>query len=127
MLKSLYCFLTVKIVSTSRSPSPTAHMNWAAKPKHSVLVTENIFCQPFISSILNNWRASEASETLSGVTQLKIGDICLFYVWTYVRHRVFVFAWWSTPSPCPTKQKHIINWLCLTYLILCGCSYGLQT
>ncbi len=25
-----------------------------------------------------NWRASEASETLSGVTQLKIGDICLY-------------------------------------------------
>ncbi len=24
------------------------------------------------------WRASEASETLSGVTQLKIGDACLF-------------------------------------------------
>ena len=25
----------------------------------------------------NNWRASRASETLSGVTQLKIRDICL--------------------------------------------------
>ncbi len=25
-----------------------------------------------------HWRASGASETLSGVTQLKIGDICLF-------------------------------------------------
>ncbi len=37
----------------------------------------------------NNWRASVASETLTGVTQLKIGDVCLFiciYVWTYVRH-----------------------------------------
>ncbi len=26
----------------------------------------------------NSWRASEASETLSGVTQLKIGDVCLY-------------------------------------------------
>ncbi len=25
-----------------------------------------------------NWRASVASETLTGVTQLKIGDVCLF-------------------------------------------------
>ncbi len=24
------------------------------------------------------WRVSEASETLSGVTQLKIGDVCLY-------------------------------------------------
>ncbi len=37
------------------------------------------------------WRASVASETLTGVTQLKIGDVCLFvciYVWTYVCHFV---------------------------------------
>ncbi len=27
---------------------------------------------------INNWRASEASETLSGVTQLRIGDFCLY-------------------------------------------------
>ncbi len=31
-----------------------------------------------------SWRVSGASETLSGVTQLKIGDVSLFiYVWTY--------------------------------------------
>ncbi len=39
----------------------------------------------------NNWRASVASETLTGVTQSKIGDVCLFiyiYVWTYVCHFV---------------------------------------
>ncbi len=41
------------------------------------------------------WRASVASETLTGVTQSKIGDVCLFiylficiYVWTYVCHFV---------------------------------------
>ncbi len=37
------------------------------------------------------WRASVASETLTGVTQLKVGDVCLFiciYVWTYVCHFV---------------------------------------
>ncbi len=43
----------------------------------------------------DNWRASVASETLTGVTQSKIGDVCLFiylficiYVWTYVCHFV---------------------------------------
>ncbi len=57
-----------------------------------------------ICLLASKWRASEtvlgvdnaksgiillASETLTGVTQLKIGDVCLFiciYVWTYVRH-----------------------------------------
>ncbi len=27
------------------------------------------------------WRASVASETLTGVTQSKIGDVCLFIYW----------------------------------------------
>ncbi len=39
----------------------------------------------------DNWRASVASETLTGVTQSKIGDVCLFiylYIWTYVCHFV---------------------------------------
>ncbi len=31
--------------------------------------------------ILNYRRASIASETLTGVTQLKIGDVCLFIYW----------------------------------------------
>ncbi len=46
-------------------------------------------------------------ETLSGVTQLKIGDICLFilYVWTCIHHRILVFAWWPTPPPYSTKQN----------------------
>ncbi len=38
-----------------------------------------------------NWRASVASETLTGLTQSKIGDVYLFiciYVWTYVCHFV---------------------------------------
>ncbi len=30
-----------------------------------------------------NWRASVASETLTGVTQLKIGDVCLF-IYLYI-------------------------------------------
>ncbi len=42
---------------------------------------------------IRNWRASIASETLTGVTQSKIGDVYLFiylyiYVWTYVCHFV---------------------------------------
>ncbi len=31
------------------------------------------------------WRASGVSETLSGVTQLKIGDICLFIICVDIR------------------------------------------
>ncbi len=34
--------------------------------------------KPFVLKHTTSWRASGASETLSGVTQLKIGDICLF-------------------------------------------------
>ncbi len=30
-----------------------------------------------IDSTYTNWRASVASETLTGETQLKIGDVCL--------------------------------------------------
>ncbi len=48
------------------------------------------------------WRAS---ETLTGVTQLKIGDVYLFvymygrmYVILYFDPRVFVLVMWSTPS-----------------------------
>ncbi len=46
----------------------------------------------------SNWRVSEASKTLSGVTQWKIGDICLFiyvygctYVILYFDPCIFVF------------------------------------
>ena len=57
------------------------------------------------------WQVSEASETLSGVTQLKIGDICLYiYIYIYIYERtyvilyfdphIFVFAsWYTLPIP----------------------------
>ncbi len=32
----------------------------------------------YIHTYIYYWRASVASETLTGVTQLKIGDVCLF-------------------------------------------------
>ncbi len=55
------------------------------------------------------WRASVASETLTGVTQSKIGDVYLFiylfvymfgrtYVILYFDPRIFVLVRWSTPS-----------------------------
>ncbi len=54
---------------------------------------------------LASWRASVASETLTGVTQSKIGDVCLFvyiygrtYVILYFDPRVLVLVMWSTPS-----------------------------
>ncbi len=37
-----------------------------------------ILAQYYNNSNLTNWRASVASETLTRVTQLKIGDVCLF-------------------------------------------------
>ncbi len=55
------------------------------------------------------------SETLSGVTQLKIGDICLFvymygrmYVILYFDPRVFVLVRLSTPSQIALKQNPLV-------------------
>ncbi len=50
------------------------------------------------------WRACEASEILSGVTQMKIGDICLFmcgrtYVILHFDPRVFLCS--LRVRPCP--------------------------
>ncbi len=64
-----------------------------------------------------NWRASVVSETLTGVTQLKIGDVCLFiYICLdvhkavlYFDPRVFVLVRWSTPS-----QTSLNRILCLS-------------
>ncbi len=40
------------------------------------------------SAIFSNWRASVASETLTGVTQSKIGDVSLFiYLFVYMYGR----------------------------------------
>ncbi len=65
------------------------------------------------------WRASVASETLTGVTQSKIGDVCLFiylYICMDVRKaflyfdpRVFVLVRLSTPS-----QTSLNRILCLS-------------
>ncbi len=54
--------------------------------------------------LIHYWRASVASETLTGVTQLKIGDVCLFIYmdvcmsFCTLTLRIFVFAPRSTPS-----------------------------
>ncbi len=40
----------------------------------------------------DNWQASEASETLTGVTQLKIGDVCLF---VYMFGRTYVILYFD--------------------------------
>ncbi len=68
------------------------------KPENSTLLYKN---SNKIECIY--WRASVASETLTGVTQLKIG--CLFiyiygrmYVILYFDPHVFVLVMWSTPS-----------------------------
>ncbi len=43
-------------------------------------IVTNSISRSVTGEITCNWRASEASETLSGVTQLKIGNICLWDV-----------------------------------------------
>ncbi len=42
----------------------------------------------------NIWRASVAIETLTGVTQLKIGDVCLFI---YMFGRMYVILYFDPP------------------------------
>ncbi len=64
--------------------------------------------------IIYIWRASVASETLTGVTQLKIGDVCLFIfglckAFLYFDPRVFVLVRCSTPS-----QTSLNRILCLS-------------
>ncbi len=71
----------------------------------------------YIQYYVYNWRASVASETLTGVTQSKIEDVHLFiylfvymygrmYVILYFDPRVFVLVMWSTPSK--TKQNPLV-------------------
>ncbi len=61
------------------------------------------------------WRASEASEALSAVTQSKIGDICLYIcldvrkAFLYFDPRVFVIILWSTPSQ--TSLNRILRFI----------------
>ncbi len=43
------------------------------------------------------WRASVASETLTGVTQSKIGDVCLFI---YMFGRMYVILHFDPPYFC---------------------------
>ncbi len=59
-----------------------------------------------------NWRAS---ETLTGVTQLKIRDVYLYIcldvrkAFLYFDPHIFVLVWWSTPS-----QTSLNRILCLS-------------
>ncbi len=52
--------------------------------------------------ILDNiWRASVASETLTGVTQSKIGDVCLLiYLFIYMFGRMYVILYLDPPYFC---------------------------
>ncbi len=65
-----------------------------------------------------NWRVSEASETLSGITQLKIlkiGDICLYIclnirkAFLYFDPCIFVLVLWSNPSQ--TSLNRILRFI----------------
>ena len=92
--------------------------------------------QLFSGFYKQTWWVRVASKTLSGVTQLKIGDICL-HVWKYVCHfvlwpsRILVFA------PCLTQSQtslsrtlrfsdhypcHPWNWIVYRFEFFCGCN-----
>ncbi len=76
---------------------------------NTLLVLLNFSVFSVKATIRCHWRASVASETLTGVTQSKIGDVYKFiylfvymfgrtYVILYFDPRVFVLVMWSTPS-----------------------------
>ncbi len=50
------------------------------------------------------WRASVASETLTGVTQLKIGDVCLFI---YICLDVCMSFWDGIERGANTKIRRV--------------------
>ncbi len=87
-------------------------MAWEERDQGKETMDKFILCYHFIKY---NWRASVASETLTGVTQLKIGDVCLFIcldvrkAFLYFDPRVFVLVRWSTPS-----QTSLNRILCLS-------------
>ena len=75
---------------------PEVEIEWAEYKKSQVQKNKKIktwtlliwkfaimhICNFGVLYVMNNWRVS---KTFSGVTQLKIRDVCLFiYVWTYV-------------------------------------------
>ncbi len=67
----------------------------------------------FPKAVIYNWRASVVSETLTGVTQLKIGDVCLF---RYMFGRMYVILYFDPPyfcvrsafDPVPTSLNRIL-------------------
>ncbi len=61
----------------------------------------SLLCVPLLDTTLNyyNWRVSVASETLIGVTQLKIGDVCLF-IYLYMSGRMYVILYFDPPYFC---------------------------
>ncbi len=68
---------------------------------HRILVRQwpdwpDLLRRPCFNRIYN-WRASVASETLTGVTQSKIGDVCLFI---YMFGRMYVILYFDPPYFC---------------------------
>ncbi len=101
------------------------------KSFHSIVLVETLWLNKVIGS-------SGASETLSGVTQLKIGGVCLYiYVWTYDvilyfdLHVFFVLALLSTLSQISLNRFFSFidhypynprNWIVYRFEFFYGCS-----
>ncbi len=94
------CILVV-CLSTNGERACLARLHKTTIVLYDVFYLKMLF---FIVTKMDYWWASEASETLSGVTQLKIGDIFLYIcldvrkAFLYFDPRIFVLVWWSTPS-----------------------------
>ncbi len=108
---------------------------WMKKMNKLCVSLKSIICV-LLLAVCHYWRASVASETLTGVTQLKIGDVCLYmfgrtYVILYFDPRVFVFVMWSSPSQIALNRilwfidqfpYHPRNWIVYRFELFCGCS-----
>ncbi len=69
---------------------------------------------PIDGHIIHIWRASVASETLTWVTQLKIGDVCLFIYWRA-----------SGASETVLGVDNAKSGICYMYICVYVCMYGL--
>ena len=119
-------FTSIGYVWMVRSQKDVSDWNWGRGwwvryvhccAQYSILVvcfsTNGKQASQEIHSVIHIWWASKASETLSGVTQLKIGDICLYVCFDLYMSFV-LWPWHSCvssvvdPIPNFTKQNPLV-------------------
>ncbi len=66
-------------------PTPARHTELNT---YSLVGTASVACNKMYICVFFYWRASVASETLTGVKMKKSGMFVYLYIWTYVSHFV---------------------------------------